>query len=1443
MSITTTSKHSQHNLQHNNNIMYNRQCKKINNLENVLLNTDILQRAQTRSKQSIRNNCISLPAITRPPNKKKKIQTLLINKNNIMDLNCKLRKNRCDDIKTLSIQPLMETQENEQHTSESGSDEDLVRDHSFQETMGEHLNDSNIRNDHCCSSGKCNQSSIRRKPPIPHQRTSSMDSNGSSDSNNGQNAVNTGHTNLVTNNNHNHNGSNINNNNQHNNGQSSDQNGNNNVNNRGRNNGEANNNRQNGSNSGGDDGKDEDGDEDMVGNGANGRPVNEYVCDKCKNVFLLNDDRHKSGLIKQFMKQWICQQCTYDIQHDSSIKVKKYTIFKCEHKSCRDFDKVWTGKNAEKNWKTHYNKYHPTSNPDFFKVTSQKLCEHQGCVNVIKNVYHFCKNHQNVQQRPARNMGQTHGDYSFIDGNGDLFDTRRIMHLFDVNEDFMGDEQKDNIAKHFVNGLKKFSHVHDDYGQGLEGVVDIRLIMAIYHHIPLRQHKEKHRKETMFRSELFKQKKYCQLMSRIMDEQKRRNDKKDRQYKNRQKAPEPPPVGDIFEEEECIQDEDEQKGEEDVHVNVSLNDGGIIRNEMSLPYNTNNIARNINDYKYADYETAKQIKERINRCCKLAKKGKWKKANDALDPGIVADLNKNNNWQKTLKKFPQRAPIVQDHRDITPKWRLTEEEVRTILKSINTKSVGGPCGINNALLKWIVERDDTYKIVKLFRLIAKMIVEKGLPRKIRDIIFFARGLPLAKEKNGIIDFDIRPVLITDSWLRMVDRIITCNEDPKLISEAVGEYQTADMRAGCEIASISMEYHQQMMDEIPDEALAQSDAINAYNNMDRQMSYNECKVAMPNTINWFSACYGGAITVKFDHHRELKMTNGFAQGFSSSNKFYMMGKKKVLKKTEKQMEQKHPNKFRINYQTDCSDDGAQSMHYSYIPEYMDLLINNYKEWNIGIHKDKTNIVLKTTNPLIIQYMRQHMSDFKLNFEGNMEYLSIPHGTKAFVNNYIFKHVKKLITKIKHIETIRDRQIRTTMYLKFMNLNKIIYILKNAPIYKEWLDKFGEIYDYIVNSITAHINVPEIAKYQIPLSQSKGGLGMRNPRIYYAASKISALNNTIDIIPRFFRFKKLHAGVVGLNDINKYNKAFANARRRQQHIFDKYLSELNNQITPDTLVVTEKTKHRHILQLIDNKYMRLFNENGTDYDRARIRSLTTAGATAWLFVPANGFYGQKYTNLEHYILLSLFLGAKMVQQRKICKRCGQEMDEFGYHCLSCPSGPLMIQRHNGLRNISLRFAKMAGFRVEIEQKYNREMAGLDLEDTDLDDPIHGVPGDIKIYDWYDDRDQDKDMYGDMVVGNIFAPSYISNTRKERLWLAKKKEKEKREKYGHPRNFIPMAMEVMGAMGVDFKRMLQQLADRIATRKNISYGRMMNRMRVQLTSYLMKKNAEMIMASLTL
>lgn len=134
-----------------------------------------------------------------------------------------------------------------------------------------------------------------------------------------------------------------------------------------------------------------------------------------------------------------------------------------------------------------------------------------------------------------------------------------------------------------------------------------------------------------------------------------------------------------------------------------------------------------------------------------------------------------------------------------------------------------------------------------------------------------------------------------------------------------------------------------------------------------------------------------------------------------------------------------------------------------------------------------------------------------------------------------------------------------------------------------------------------------------------------------------------------------------------------------------------------------------------------------------------------------------------------------------------------------------------------------------------------DQPTNGPSNGVPGDIKVKHWSEGKYED--VYMDVVVANIFAPSYIGITSEKRGALAKQKEMEKKKKYNDSEQMLPLAIEVLGGMGIIFKKVLQRIAHRICTRKNKVYSEMMNQLRQYLVARLMQQNTNMILSSLEL
>jgi hypothetical protein len=261
---------------------------------------------------------------------------------------------------------------------------------------------------------------------------------------------------------------------------------------------------------------------------------------------------------------------------------------------------------------------------------------------------------------------------------------------------------------------------------------------------------------------------------------------------------------------------------------------------------------------------------------------------------------------------------------------------------------------------------------------------------------------------------------------------------------------------------------------------------------------------------------------------------------------------------------------------------------------------------------------------------------------------------------------------------------------------------------------------------------------------------------------------------------------------------------------------------------------LLESIDKSYERKYYQIANESDKARLKALTVNGATTWLNCPPNALYGVKFSDLEYYTLLSLYLGAPLLQNNTLCRRCNQELDKYGHHALSCKYGPNSIKRHNKLRNLVQKFCHEAGLQTEIEAKYPNQGISEEFK-------VDGIPGDICVKQWFDITY--KDAYMDVVVSNIFTKTYLKKASEKRGIIAKIKEEEKKKKYNNDDQFIPLSIECMGGMGISFKRVLQRIADRIAVRKSKMYSVVMNQIRTKITALLMKENVKMILSSMEL
>ena len=87
----------------------------------------------------------------------------------------------------------------------------------------------------------------------------------------------------------------------------------------------------------------------------------------------------------------------------------------------------------------------------------------------------------------------------------------------------------------------------------------------------------------------------------------------------------------------------------------------------------------------------------------------------------------------------------------------------------------------------MVYNDDTLNFVQIIHDLTKICNTVIVPRIIRDIMMYGKGLPLEKEKDGIADAGIRPVVIMGSIIRIMDKLSTHNVPKEVRKRMMGPF--------------------------------------------------------------------------------------------------------------------------------------------------------------------------------------------------------------------------------------------------------------------------------------------------------------------------------------------------------------------------------------------------------------------------------------------------------------------------------------------------------------------------------------------------------------------------------------------------------------------------------------------------------------------------------
>ena len=134
------------------------------------------------------------------------------------------------------------------------------------------------------------------------------------------------------------------------------------------------------------------------------------------------------------------------------------------------------------------------------------------------------------------------------------------------------------------------------------------------------------------------------------------------------------------------------------------------------------------------------------------------------------------------------------------------------------------------------------------------------------------------------------------------------------------------------------------------------------------------------------------------------------------------------------------------------------------------------------------------------------------------------------------------------------------------------------------------------------------------------------------------------------------------------------------------------TPDSITGAQMTvTQRELSQAVDKRLLDTLIKKAPVFDRARLRSVSARGASAWLGVIPSAALNLTFTPREFVHLLRFWFGMRVYEEIHACPACDQAMDVHGCHALSCKHLGSMTVRHNAIREVFMHYCTMANIKA--------------------------------------------------------------------------------------------------------------------------------------------------------
>ena len=684
---------------------------------------------------------------------------------------------------------------------------------------------------------------------------------------------------------------------------------------------------------------------------------------------------------------------------------------------------------------------------------------------------------------------------------------------------------------------------------------------------------------------------------------------------------------------------------------------------------------------------------------------------------------------------------------------ITCEEVSKALQSFSNGSGAEPDGMRPQHLKDLagIRGETGSKFLMALCKSINRIVDGDVPSEIATVLFGANLTPLRKKDGGI-----RPIASGSVFRRLAGKIVSRRIQAQL-GEVLRPVQLGyGTKGGCEIA---VHATRAFLDVSANETgcLLTLDFKNAFNTIRRDRMLQKVKEVIPEYLPYISSTYRNPSTL-FCGDKTMASNNGVQQGDPLGPMLFCL----VVDELAKSLE----SLLNLWYFDDATLGGSPES----VLEDFTTVMEKADELGLELNASKCELLMfggsEDTRKQAASLFRATAHEIRIMKPEDLELLGAPLLGEA-ITGALRKRIGQAQVLSGRLGLLPAHQ--ALFILKnCLSLPKLCYILRSSECwkYKGPLADFDETIRTALESIT---NVPMKADVwdQSSLPTSHGGLGIPKSADIALAAYIASLEASADMVTAIVPESQLTEKIVALAE--------------------RWQTETGLIAPPEK---EDRKKQASWSKLQASQKAESILEKADVISQSRLLAASSTESAAWLSALPVSTIGNLLDDASLRISVGLRLGAAICTAHDCV--CGQKVDKFGHHGLSCKKSRGRFARHSSLNDAIQRSLGSAHITSVLEP------VGLDRGDGKR-------PDGLTIFPWR----FGKALVWDVTVVDTLAQSYVAATSQLAGSAADAAEARKQRKYAAlEQQFIvqPIGFETMGSWGAGAKAFLSDVGSRV-------------------------------------